>query len=224
MGLVIVFVIKFRTGTVMEMNFSQQIVRRSIWVLWSVMAVGAILWTLVGSVAYWVREGWLPADSAGWAQAIGAFVAIVVAIALPYFQNRQQQAERSATAVRERQDGRNATYALMDHMEGLYKRLKLYTVPSFSPFGGQVRGAAEDSLLHELKQAAAMLRELPVTAISNEMVFFVIGLREVANYGEFVSGAIEDGTFQQYNSVSYRDKISANHSLLVRWMAELDEL
>lgn len=88
--------------------------------------MGATLWLLVGSVAYWVKKGWLPSDSAGWAQAIGAFVAIVVAIALPYFQSRQQLRERRETNQRDRIDSINATYALMDHMESLYKRLCIY--------------------------------------------------------------------------------------------------
>jgi uncharacterized membrane protein YuzA (DUF378 family) len=205
-------------------NFSERIARYSIWLLWGLMAIGAILWLLVGSVAYWVRDGWLPADSAGWVQAIGAFIAIAVAIALPYFQSRQQQTESRAAALRERLDGRNATYALMHHMESLYKRLKVYIRPSYSLFGGPLSGAREDSLLHELKQAASMLREIPVTAISNEMVFFVIGLREVANYGEFVANAIESRTVHQPDWLSYRSKAFANHELLVRWMKELDEL
>jgi hypothetical protein len=205
-------------------TLSEPLALYSIWVLWAVLVMGAVLWLLVGSVAYWVRDGWLPADSAGWAQAIGAFVAIVVAIALPYFQSRQQQADLRAAALRERLDGINATYALMQHMETLYKRLKVYVYPSHSLFGGPIRGLRVDSLLHELKQAASMLREIPVTAISNEMVFFVIGLREVANYGEFVANAIEAGMVNQTDALSYRSKVVANHELLIRWMKELEGL
>lgn len=208
----------------MAKQFSERIAQYSVWALWIVLVLGSFLWLLVGSVAYWVRKGLLPADSAGWAQAIGAFVAIVVAIALPYFQSRQQQIERNEAALRERLDGLNATYALMDHMEGLYKRLKIYTAPSNSIFGGQMRGTHEDSLLHELKQAAAMLREIPVTAISNQMVFFVIGLREVANFGEFVTNSIENPVSHRFDILDFRRKIFVNHDLIVRWMKELNDL
>ncbi|MCX4217444.1 hypothetical protein MKZ87_07305 [Pseudomonas sp. MCal1] len=208
----------------MDKRLLNRIVHNSIWALWTIFIVGASLWLLVGSVAYWVRKGWLPADSAGWAQAIGAFVAIVVALALPYFQNRQQQRERRESNRSARLESFNATYALMDHMEGLYKRLEAYTEVRHSAFGNRIRGEKTDSLLHELNQAAAMLREIPVTAISNQMVIFVIGLREVANFGEFVSGTIHNPMLDPLDIHGIRNKVLANRQLIMRWMNELDEL
>lgn len=209
---------------VLERSFFERIAQYSIWTIWVLLVLGSTLWLLVGSVAYWVRNGWLPADSAGWAQAIGAFVAIVVAIALPYFQSRQQRNDRAEENLSERLNGMNATYALMTHMEGLYARLEVYTQPISSLFGNQVRGSKSDSLLHELNQAAAMLREIPVTAISSQMVYFIIGLREVANYGEFVSATIFGASLDQTVNFRRQRKIKANRQLIERWMSELDAL
>lgn len=202
----------------------ERIAQYSIWALWTLIVLSLTIWVLVGSVAYWVRNAWLPADSAGWAQAIGAFVAIVVAIALPYFQSRQQRNDRMQESLSERLNGINATYALMTHMEGLYARLEVYSQPVSSIFGTQLKGSKSDSLLHELKQAAAMLREIPVTAISSQMVYFIIGLREVANYGEFVSSTLYDEAMGVSANYDRQRKISFNRKLIERWMGELSTL
>lgn len=208
----------------MERYFFERIAQYTIWTIWILLVAGSALWLLVGSVAYWVRNGWLPADSAGWAQAIGAFVAIIVAIALPYFQSRQQRNDRAEETLGERLNGMSATYALMVHMEGLYARLEVYAQPTSSLFGTQLSGSKSDSLLHELNQAAAMLREIPVTAISSQMVYFIIGLREVANYGEFVSATLYDVSREPVIDFRRWKKISANRQLIERWMEELDTL
>ena len=192
--------------------------------LWTLIALGSTLWLLVGSVAYWVRNEWLPADSAGWAQAIGAFVAIVVAIALPYLQSRQQRNDRAEEVLSERLNGMNATYALMTHMKDLYARLEVYAKPVPSLFGTSLNGSQSDSLLHELNQAAAMLREMPVTAISSQMVYFIIGLREVANYGEFVSSTFYAAANDSAGNLSRYRKISTNRKLIEAWMEELSVL
>lgn len=205
-------------------SYFERVAQYSIWMLWALIALGSTLWLLVGSVAYWVRNEWLPADSAGWAQAIGAFVAIVVAIALPYLQSRQQRNDRAEEVLRERLNGMNATYALMLHMERLYARLVNYAKPMPSVFGSSLSGSKSDSLLHELNQAAAMLREIPVTAISSQMVYFIIGLREVANYGEFVSSTLHTPANDSTENILRHKKISSKRELIERWMDELSVL
>lgn len=204
--------------------FPERVTQYSVWALWTLLVLGSVLWLLVGSVAYWVRNGWLPADSAGWAQAIGAFVAIVVAIALPYFQSRQQQIQRNESEKRNRLEGINATYALMIHMQGLYDRLGKYSNPIFTTNGVYFLKRESDSLLHELTQAAAMLREIPVVAISNQMVYFIIGLREIANYAEFVSEIMQKPSLESLQVIHIRNKILANIDLIKVWLADLDDL
>ncbi|MDH4550868.1 hypothetical protein [Pseudomonas sp. BN607] len=87
------------------------------------LALSATVWVIVGSVGYWAKLGWIPADGAGWAQAIGAFVAITVAIAVPYHQNYQQRVQRDEADRKARLDGINATLALMNHVKGVTGRL-----------------------------------------------------------------------------------------------------
>lgn len=208
----------------MERVIPERFARYTILTLWALLILSSVLWVLVGSVSYWVRTGWLPADSAGWAQAIGAFVAIVVAVALPYFQSRQQQIQRDSFEQRERLDGLNATSALAAHMHDLYKRLAVYARPLFTTSGAELVKEDSDSLLHELVQAAAMLREIPVVAISNQMVHFLIGLREVANYGEFVSEVIGNRRLDSRQSIHVHNKVLANLELIAKWLEELDSL
>jgi hypothetical protein len=204
--------------------FPERVTQYSVWALWTLLVLSSVLWLLVGSVAYWVRNGWLPADSAGWAQAIGAFVAIVVAIALPYFQSRQQQIQREVSEKRNRLEGINATYALMTHMQGLYDRLGKSAKPTYTLHGAYFFKDEGDSLVHELAQAAAMLREIPVVAISNQMVYFIIGLREVANYAEFVATVMEKSSMDAMQATLVRNKIIANIDLIKVWITELDDL
>lgn len=73
---------------------SQKMIEWSLWALWGLLLGGAVLWLLVGSVAYWVRWGWLPADTSGWVQALGTLGAIAVAVAVPIYQRAQDRKER----------------------------------------------------------------------------------------------------------------------------------
>lgn len=71
----------------------------SLWALWWLLLGGAVLWLLVGSVAYWVKHGWLPADAAGWVQAIGSVAAIAVAVCVPIYLRLHERADRVREAV-----------------------------------------------------------------------------------------------------------------------------
>ncbi|WP_143515181.1 hypothetical protein [Pseudomonas putida] len=183
------------------------------------LALSAIVWVIVGSVGYWARLGWLPADGAGWAQAIGAFVAITVAIAVPYHQNYQQRIQRDEADRKARLDGINATLALMSHVKGVTGRL---SKALSNRYRVSVWGAGSNSVAHDLKQAAAMLREIPVTSISNEVVHFLVGLREIANYGEYAAGVVLQGGY--YDESPIIKKANANVALIDRWIEELELL
>ncbi|MBV7489818.1 hypothetical protein [Pseudomonas sp. PDM30] len=73
----------------------EKMVERTLWVLWFLLMGGAVLWLLVGSVAYWVKHGWLPPDAAGWVQAIGAVLAIAIAVAVPMYQKFHERSVRA---------------------------------------------------------------------------------------------------------------------------------
>ncbi|XSS65435.1 hypothetical protein ACP9OK_10875 [Pseudomonas sp. B11] len=204
----------------MKVWWPERALQYSFGFMWLLGALSAVVWTVVGSVGYWSRIGWLPVDAAGWAQAFGAIVAIVVAIAIPYFQQESLRKQKEETELKARLDGINATYALMIHVSDIYTRLKLaLRVLSFANNPLDWKAVA-----HDLKQSAAMLREIPVTAISNEMVHFLVGLREVSNYGEFLSGLMDYPNPSLVFSLEIIDKVDANVSLVGRWVEELELL
>jgi hypothetical protein len=182
------------------------------------MGLSAVVWTIVGSVGYWARNGWLPADTAGWAQAIGAIVAIVVAIAIPYYQGHLQLRQKEEADRKQRLDGINATYALMNHVSGIYRRL-ITVILRDPPWDSPNR----QSVAHDLKQSAAMLREIPVTALSNEMVHFLVGLREVSNFGEFMGDKLTQFPVPLIEPPIVK-QVQAKSDLIDRWIEELEVL
>lgn len=76
-------------------NFFEKMVERTLLALWFLFMGIAALWLLVGSVAYWVKHGWLPPDAAGWVQAIGAVLAIAIAVAVPIYQKFHERSVRA---------------------------------------------------------------------------------------------------------------------------------
>lgn len=74
----------------------ENMVEHTLWAVWALLFGGAALWLLVGSVAYWVKHGWLPADTSGWVQALGSILAIAGAALFPYWHSRVK--ERGETA------------------------------------------------------------------------------------------------------------------------------
>lgn len=203
-------------------HFSETVARYAVTLIWALIFLSSSSWVLVGSVAYWVKNGWLPPDSAGWAQAIGGLLAVIVAISVPAYQGYQQQKQLQDKDLKVRSDGLQATRALMEHLLGVQKRLRKGLMDfqvrrgSFTPLDG-ARASA-----HDAKQAAAMLRELSVVALSVEMVHFVVGMREVASYGEF-SAAIMDSTHSVLTP-GMLQQLDANIISLQKWISELDDL
>lgn len=197
---------------------SGKVVRYGLTLMWVLAGLSAVVWVIVGSVGYWARNGWLPADTAGWAQAIGAIVAILVAIAVPYYQGHLQLKQKEEVERRQRLDGINATYALMCHVSGTYR--ELLAVLHRNPRWGDPR---RQSAAHDLKQSAAMLREISVTALSNEMVHFLVGLREVSNFGEFMGEKLSQYP-EPIIALDISKRVQANSDLIDRWMEELGAL
>jgi len=84
-----------------KFKIPQQLMTWSVLALWWFIVGGAGAWLLVGSVAYWVKHGWLPPDTSGWVQAIGSIGAISVAAwAALYATRANQRAAVSAEQAR----------------------------------------------------------------------------------------------------------------------------
>lgn len=72
----------------------ERMVEATIWAIWWLVVGGAGLWVIVGSIGYFNKTGWLPSEAAGWAQAIGAGVAIVVASFIPMWHAKVATVEK----------------------------------------------------------------------------------------------------------------------------------
>ncbi|WP_191630364.1 hypothetical protein [Pseudomonas fluorescens] len=79
----------------MKLEIPEQMVVRTLWAVWWFLIGGAGLWLLVGAVSYWVKNGMLPPDAAGWVQAVGSVLGIAIAIAVPWNQKRHEMAVRA---------------------------------------------------------------------------------------------------------------------------------
>ena len=125
-----------------------------------VVFVSASLWLLVGSTAYWVKNGYLPADTAGWAQALGGFLAIAVAIGVPYFQTRKSIADRHAEERFAKCSNSGAAYSLVCHFEQL-----MYRLAREASKAGLSTVKADAVLRRELKDTVTLLEGVPVTVL-----------------------------------------------------------
>lgn len=163
------------------------LIRYACFSLWAILLLSCSSWILFGSVAYWVRHGWLPPDTAGWAQAVGVFFTIVVAIAVPAFQSRKQHLDKRNDQVQARLDGVRAVNALLVHVEDGFIRVNDFYSPQPSSLGSLPLKSAADPLWSDLARASELVREISVVSLSNEMVSYMITIREVANYGDFLS-------------------------------------
>ncbi|MEG7359653.1 hypothetical protein [Pseudomonas citronellolis] len=91
-----------------RLTLPPKMVERTLWALWWLLLVGASFWLLVGSVSYWVKHHYLPADASGWVQAIGAILAILVAVLIPLYQlihehSARVEMERTSEVARSEQ-------------------------------------------------------------------------------------------------------------------------
>jgi hypothetical protein len=66
----------------------------TLWAIWWLVVGGAAFWVIVGSIGFFSRNGWLPNEAAGWAQAVGAGVAVVTAAFIPMWHAKVATRER----------------------------------------------------------------------------------------------------------------------------------
>ncbi len=172
----------------MELDRKSKIVRYCIYSMWAVLILSALVWVLVGSVAYWVKHGWLPPDSSGWAQAVGGLLAVVVAVGAPLYQNLHQQKVRDEEYASKAADGIYATLALAEHIKDLLDRMS--ALFEFSVSLKPNYALKLKSIRHDVTQAASMVREIPITSLTVLMVKYVVRLREMMSYAEHASNNI----------------------------------
>lgn len=152
------------------------------------LTLSALVWVLVGSVAYWVKRGWLPPDSSGWAQAIGGLLAVLVAVGAPLYQNYHQQKIREEEYVNRAVDGIHATLALAEYVKDLLDRMSVLF--EFSNSLKPNYGLRLKAIRHDVVQAASMIREVPITSLTVLMVNYVLRLRGMVSFAEHASNNI----------------------------------
>lgn len=156
--------------------------------MWVILVLSALVWVLVGSVAYWVKRGWLPPDSSGWAQAIGGLLAVLVAVGAPLYQNYHQQKVRKEEYANRATDGIYATLALAEHIKSLLDRMSVLFEISSSLKPNY--GLKLKAIRHDVVQAASMVREIPITSLTVLMVNYMLRLREIISFAEHASNNI----------------------------------
>ena len=176
--------------------------------MWALIILSCGSWVLVASVAFFVRRDWLPPDTSGWAQAIGGILAVIVAMAVPLIQNRQQRTQLEKKEHTDRLSSITATLALVEHVRKALVDLSV----EMSGFKLQDnrRHIERQGAAHNAIQSAAMLREIPVTTFSTEMVKSIIRLREIANYGEYAGTKLTSFGTMTFDSTGVHTQLNDN--------------
>lgn len=204
----------------MNKNLKQRMIESTLWGIWWLLFVSASVWALVGSGGYWVRTGWIPAEAAVWAQALGSLLAVAVAVAIPAFQVRRQARDRAMERVQQRCADIEAVRALIVYLMKLTKRLE-----SYNQRPAVYTASNQSALSHELRQCGPMVREIPITAFSNELVHIVLGLRAVGVNSEFAADVIERSGFaMNADLTTVKKEAKANIELMSKWQTQLDDL
>ncbi|PTU54114.1 hypothetical protein DBB42_00975 [Pseudomonas plecoglossicida] len=151
-------------------------------------------------------------------------MAVAVAIWVPYRQNRQAQIQIKLKESSERLNSISAALALGKHV--LRVNLGLSSEMMILKIRDQFRNVERQAAAHHAIQAASMLREIPVTEFSTEMVEFIVKLREIANYGEYAGGKLTQFSGMTWDSTGVHTQLNDNlnelKSLLSRLEAMLD--
>ena len=186
------------------------------------ISLSALSWVLIGSIGYWLKLGWLPAETSGWAQFGGGLLAVVVAIWVPYDQNRRAQQDLRLREQSERLNSILAALALAKHIFKV--NLELSSEAMGFRINDPSRNVQRQAAAHNAVQAASMLREIPVTEFSTEMVEAVVKLREIAGYGEYAGGQLTSFIGLTWGSTGVHTQLNDNLRELKSLVAHLESL
>lgn len=154
-------------------------IEKAVVLLCTLLAAGSTLWLLVGSVAYWVKHGWLPADTSGWVQALGALLAVAVAIAVPAWQKRHELKLADLDRKSERIDSIKAVIALTKDLRVHFQvaENEFARAPIF-PGADEYRVRA----IKPLARVSSSFASIELNSFGNEMVSYVLVIKSAANY------------------------------------------
>lgn len=203
-------------------NQKDWFIEKAVVLLLVLLAMGSVLWLLVGSVAYWVKHGWLPADTSGWVQALGALLAVAVAIAVPAWQKRHEMRSSELQERRRRIDGVNAVLSLTQHLIGHFETAANKLEKNLPSFVRDPRFEA----MHSLARVSRSCVDLDLVVFGNEMVSFVLPIKSAAIYAVQVAEKPISFT-PEYEAVAaeYRKRVKvlrAQEELLIGYFESLE--
>ena len=167
------------------------LVEKAVMFLCLLIAAAAVLWLLVGSVAYWVKHGWLPADTSGWVQAVGGLMAVAVAIAVPAWQKRHELQQRLIAERRERIESVYALLALIQDQGALAEWAvgRLCAIDGYH-FVLEARSPKHNEVLVRFRQHEGSAEAVEPFSFGKEFVQQVLAYRERASFMAGIARAV----------------------------------
>ncbi|WP_074968313.1 hypothetical protein [Metapseudomonas otitidis] len=167
--------------------FKRKLIESSIWALWLCVLCIPLMWLVIGTAAYWVREKFAPTEASGWAQAFGGLLAVIVAIAVPAWQAYQARLLREREERESKVNDVNAVYSLVSHFQALLRRINAVAC---SDTGGMLY-CKDATLVKELRAAAEAIQAVQLNSFSGRMVFYLLHLRTAGAFFLHVAEKIE---------------------------------
>jgi hypothetical protein len=185
----------------------------TIWAIWWLVVGGAGLWVIVGSIGYFSRNGWLPNEAAGWAQAIGAGVAIIVASFIPMW--------HAKVATREKQ--RNLLGVMRVLSDEAMENLWLLTNNFIYPHKEQrmMREYLYNKREQDWPGLLDAINKIPISELPPGSAKILGSLRDAVAYGQAVSTDLPRWVDRSYSQPDVLIALRAKRDLLSLCRASL---
>lgn len=183
-----------------------KMVEYSLWAVWWLVVGIATFWLFVGSIGYFTKSGWLPSDSSGWAQAIGAVIAIVAASLFPIWHS-------DVAAVRKQNSLLGVLRVLSDEaMEHLWLLSNNFIHPHKEQrMMGDYIFHKRDQDWHGLLDA---INKMPISELPPSSAKALGSLRDAVAYGLGVAGDIPKWVERGYSQPDMVIALRAKRDLL----------
>lgn len=184
----------------------EKMVEATIWAIWWLVVGGASLWVIVGSIGFFNKSGWLPSDLAGWAQAIGAGVAIVVASFIPIWHAKVATAEKQRNLL-------GVMRVLSDEaMESLWLLSNNFVHPN------KEERMMEDYIFHKRDHdwhgLLDAINKIPISELPPSNALALGALRDAVAYGLAVASDVHKWVERGYSQPDMVSALRAKRDLL----------
>lgn len=178
----------------------------TLWAIWGLVVGGAGLWAIVGSIGYFNKNGWLPSEAAGWAQAVGAGLAIIAASFIPIW--------HSDVATRRKQ--KNLLGVMRVLSDEALEKLWLLTNSFIDPL--KATRMMRDYLFHKREQdwsgLSDAISKIPIAELPPENAKALGDLRDAVAFAQRVAGELPDWANRGYAQPGMLVALRAKRDLL----------